>query len=251
MPLIFVFVFAATPSSGDAWANFMLEELHMSYDKYGYILAVGSVGGFVGVQIYRRFFIASNVRVLYAVVIVFATGISLMTLIVVFRINVAWGISDFAFSFGDEVVVSMVAFIIQMPILVVTAKLAPKGVESTVYAFGAAVHNIGSSLGSNLSALAIRSFGIKKGNFENLWKLIVLCANTTFIVLPLLFLLPKYSNQISPISTTSKKGKSKWGGALCILFVFGTLIFSICQALFQISSSDDDTPPLPGNLLDN
>lgn len=46
--------------------------------------------------------------------------------------NRDWGIDDFVFAAGDEVVNDVAQFVLQMPMMVMCARLCPGGVESTV-----------------------------------------------------------------------------------------------------------------------
>lgn len=74
-----------------------------------------------------------------------------------------------------------------MPAVVLTSKLCPIGVESTVYALLAGFSNYGRSVGSSLGVLALDVAGIKTPangacNFDNLALLLVI----SHVVLPLM-----------------------------------------------------------------
>ena len=76
--------------------------------------------------------------------------LSLVPLILIFRINVRWGISDLAFSLGDESIVEIIGMLTTMPILIVCAKLAPKGIEACVYSFLTMATNISFTIGNSM-----------------------------------------------------------------------------------------------------
>lgn len=62
---------------------------------------------------------------MFALVIVLAWLLALTPLILISGENRKWGVSDYIFAFGDEVVNDAAAFMIQMPIFVLCAELCP------------------------------------------------------------------------------------------------------------------------------
>ena len=53
MPMSFIFVFAATPSNADAFANYILGPLCFSDAMYTYLLAIGMAASLLGTFIYK------------------------------------------------------------------------------------------------------------------------------------------------------------------------------------------------------
>jgi len=94
----------------------------------------------------------------------------------VFHINRAWGIPDLVFALGDETVVDVTNALLAMPVLILVASICPLGVESSLYALVTSVQAAGGTVGGTISGLLIKGFGITLHNYDNLWKLIVLCA---------------------------------------------------------------------------
>ena len=140
-PMLFVFVNAATPSSSDAFVNFMLlptdkDGLGISMGEYSVLLAIGQVASIAGACLYQWVFSGVQWRTFFYVVMFISLPISLTQLIVIFKMNEQWGVSSFAFLFGSEVVGDTMGFLIQMPILIMSAKLSPKNIEGTVGVFG-------------------------------------------------------------------------------------------------------------------
>ena len=62
---------------------------------------------------------------MFALVIVLAWLLALTPLILISGVNRTWGVSDYIFAFGDEIVNDAAAFMIQMPIFVLCAELCP------------------------------------------------------------------------------------------------------------------------------
>jgi uncharacterized membrane protein YgcG len=191
MPMSFIFVFAATPSNADAFANFILGPLCFSDAMYTYLLAIGMAASLLGTFIYKRYLRAVPFRKLFCVTLIIAAAFSASQLFLITRLNKAMGIPDFLFALGDEVIVDTASFIVQMPTLVMCASLCPKGVESTLYALMTVVNNIALSVGGSFSAALADAFGITLANFDNLWALTLLTSLSTLIPVLLIPLVPE------------------------------------------------------------
>lgn len=128
---------------------------------------------------YRRAFWTTTVLQVTAAIVDIA---------IVERWNRRAGISDKVFYLlGDTIIQEVVLMLDWMPAIVLTSKLCPTGVESTVYALLAGFQNFGASVASSLGVLALDIGGIKTPtdkpcDFTNLTLLIII----GHVVLPLL-----------------------------------------------------------------
>ena len=102
-PMLFVFAYAATPRSTDAFANFLLGPLSFSDAAYAQILAAGYLAQIGGSLLYSGVLAKMERRRMFALVITAAFFLTLTQLILITGANRAWGISDYVFAFGDEV----------------------------------------------------------------------------------------------------------------------------------------------------
>ncbi len=234
-PMIFIFVAAATPSSADAFVNYMLLKpskggLGISLQEYTYILAVGQVASILGAYLYQYHLSHVNWRYLFYAVMLLSFPLSLSQLIVIFRWHEKWHISSFGFLFGSEVVNDVVGFLIQMPILIMCAKLCPKSVEGTVYALQVSTNNIGLSVGAQLGASLTDAFGVTMENMGNLWMLTLVC-----IVLGMcpIFLVP-----CLPESPDKKidGAKSPCARYALVCIVLGSFLITTGGAIFEIAA---------------
>ena len=73
-------------------------------------------------------------RVLFGTLITFGALVAASQLVLIFGLNKAWGLPNFWFAVGDDVVIHVVNFMMAMPMLVLMASMCPKGAESTVFA---------------------------------------------------------------------------------------------------------------------
>jgi molybdopterin/thiamine biosynthesis adenylyltransferase len=213
--------------------------LKFDESQLGYLSTVASVGSLLGVMIYYAGLNKANLRWLFFFVLIFSCLVSLTQLVLVSRVNVKWGISDFWFAFGDEAINSIVSNLIQMPMLIVCAKLCPPGVEATLYSFMTVVNNVAGSVASNLSAILTEAFAVTLTNFDKLSGLVVLCAITSLVPIAFLLLIPKSVDEWGP----DKPGKkSKVGGVMVVVLVGVSLLFSVIQALVKMNTTEKKAP---------
>jgi hypothetical protein len=82
-----------------------------------------------------------------------------------------------------------------MPVLVLSARLCPPGVEATLFASLMSIVNLAGLVSHELGALLTHWLGVTETNFDHLWQLVLLTNLTTLLPLPLVFLLPAVSAQ--------------------------------------------------------
>jgi hypothetical protein len=108
------------------------------------------------------------------------------TLLLVTHANRALGIDDQWFSIGDTMILTVIGQIAYMPLLVLCARLCPRGVEATLFALLMSITNLAGILSKEGGALLTHLLGITDRNFDNLWLLVIITNLST--LLPLLFL---------------------------------------------------------------
>ena len=96
-------------------------------------------------------------------------------LLLILHVNRDMGIPDFVFAFAERVVITLVSQFVTMPMVVLGARLCPKGVEATLYALLMSITNFGGVISSEWGSLFTEMFGVTSSNFSNLWKLALLC----------------------------------------------------------------------------
>jgi len=82
-----------------------------------------------------------------------------------------------------------------MPVLVLSARLCPPGVEATLFALLMSIVNLAGLLSHELGAVLTHWLGVTETNFDHLWQLVLITNLTTLLPLPLLALLPATSSQ--------------------------------------------------------
>jgi folate/biopterin transporter len=197
LPAAFLFLLQATPSSDSAFFFFTTNELGFPPEFLGRVRLVTSIAALAGVWLFQRFLKTVPFRVIFGWSTVIAAALGMTTLLLVTHANRALGIDDQWFSIGDSLILTVVGQIAYMPLLVLSARLCPPGVEATLFALLMSITNLAGLLSHEGGALLTHLLGITDRNFDNLWLLVIITNLST--LLPLLFLnwLPAESTESS------------------------------------------------------
>ncbi|BAZ25480.1 folate/biopterin transporter [Kalymmatonema gypsitolerans NIES-4073] len=213
LPTVFLFLWQATPTAESAFFFFTTNELHFQPEFLGRVSLVTSVAALVGIWIFQRFLKTVPFRVIFGWSILLSSALGMTMLLLVTHANRALGIDDHWFSLGDSVILTVMGQIAYMPVLVLAARLCPKGIEATLFALLMSVTNLAGLVSHQLGAGLMYWLGITATNFDSLWLLVIITNLST--LLPLLFInwLPAAESQtetpttptLQPASTKSKE----------------------------------------------
>ncbi|EOD08974.1 hypothetical protein EMIHUDRAFT_311896 [Emiliania huxleyi CCMP1516] len=198
LPTLFVFLWHATPSCGDAFFYFLTEDLLIGPEFLGRVGT--SLASIFGIWVYRTYLQEETLRwttVASALLGLSAAahrrGTRLSQLLLVTHANRALGIPDTVFTFGDDLVLTVLGQLAFMPLLVLAASLCPPGVEGTLFALLMSTFNAGGIVGRELGAGLTALLGVSSSSaaggatdFSNLFTLVLLCNLAS--LLPLLAL---------------------------------------------------------------
>ena len=190
LPIIFLFIFQATPTSESAFFFFSTNELGFEPEFLGRVRLVTSVASLLGIFIFQKFLKNIPFRQIFGWSIVISTLLGLTSLLLVTHANRAIGIDDRLFSLGDSLIITVMAQISWLPVLVLCARLCPKGVEATLFALLMSIGNLSLFVSSQISAVLTSWLAVTEVNFENLWLLVTITNLSTLIPLPFLKWLP-------------------------------------------------------------
>ncbi|NEO28089.1 MAG: folate/biopterin family MFS transporter [Kamptonema sp. SIO4C4] len=191
LPTLFIFFWQATPNSETALFYFTTNKLGFEPEFLGRLRLVTSIASLVGIWIYQRFLREVPFRVILGWTTVLASALGMTTLILVTHANRAIGIDDHWFSLGDNLILTVMGQVAFMPVLVLSARLCPAGVEATLFALLMSIWNLAGLLSQEFGALLTHLLGVTEQNFENLWLLVIVTNLSTLLPLPFLHWLPK------------------------------------------------------------
>ena len=190
LPIAFLFCWQATPTADSAFFFFSTNELGFEPEFLGRVRLVTSLASLVGIYLFQRYLKTVPFRKILGWSTVIAAVLGMTTLLLVTHTNRALGIDDHWFSLGDSLILTVVGQITWMPVLVLSARLCPKGVEATLFALLMSIWNLSGLLSHELGALLTSWLGVTETNFEHLWILVIITNLSTLLPLPFLGWLP-------------------------------------------------------------
>lgn len=180
-------------------------------ETVGYILSVGPVGSLLAAILYQNSLKDCPFRdILFWAQLL--SGLSgMLDLMLVLRLNLAFGIPDFVAIVIDEGVSRMVGQMKWMPLLVLSSRLCPSGIEGTFFALLMSIENAGFLSSSWLGGLLLHLLKVTRTEFDNLWLAIIIRNILRFTPLCILFLVPRGDPHSSflPAEVSSTEEASK------------------------------------------
>ncbi|MBD2253919.1 folate/biopterin family MFS transporter [Nostoc parmelioides] len=190
LPTAFVFIWQATPTADSAFFFFSTNELHFEPEFLGRVRLVTSLASLIGVWIFQRFLKSVSFRLIFGWSTVISAVLGMTMLLLVTHTNRALGIDDRWFSLGDSLILTVMGQIAYMPVLVLSARLCPPGIEATLFALLMSVFNLAGMVSYEVGAIIMHWLGITETNFDLLWLLVLITNLSTLLPLPFLNWLP-------------------------------------------------------------
>jgi hypothetical protein len=178
-------------------------------EKVGYIFSIGSAGSLLGAILYQNVLKDHPFRNLcFWTQLLFGLS-GMLDLILVFRLNLKFGISDYFFIVIDESVYQMIGRLKWMPLLVLSSKLCPSGIEGTFFALLMSIDNVGLLSASWGGGGLLHILKVTRTNFDNLWLVILIRNILRISPLCLLYLIPRGDPNSSILPTEILDAKER------------------------------------------
>ncbi|KAM3268917.1 putative folate-biopterin transporter 3 [Capsicum chacoense] len=178
-----------------------------SKEIVGTISSVGAVGYLLGVLLYQNAFRNHPFRfvLFWSQLLNGASG--LLDLILVSRVNLQFGIPDYVVAVCDAAISHMIGRLRWMPLLVLSSKLCPSGIEGTFFALLMSIDHVGSLTATWAGGLLLRTFNVTRTQFDNLWMAIVIRSFSRILPIGILFLVPNSDPSVSILPAEMLKTK--------------------------------------------
>ncbi|CAI0420966.1 unnamed protein product [Linum tenue] len=165
----------------------------------GSIFSFGAIGSLSGVLIYQNFLKNHPLRdiVFWSQLLFSLSG--LLDLMLVLRINF--------FVVIDEAVSRMIGRVKWMPLLVLSSKLCPPGIEGTFFALLMSIDHIGLLFSTWLGGLLLHMLNVTRTQFDNLWFALLIRSMMRLLPVALLFLIPRADPNLSVLPAEMLKMK--------------------------------------------
>ncbi|KAK6927663.1 Biopterin transporter family [Dillenia turbinata] len=162
-----------------------------SQETFGMIMAVGSVGSILGALLYQYSLKDHPFRdLLFWTQLLFGLS-GMLDLVLVLRLNLKLGLPDFLFVVVDASVSHMIGRLKWMPLLVLSSRLCPPGIEGTFFALLMSIDNIGLLSSSWGGGLLLHLVRVTRTQFDNFWLAILIRNLLRITPLGILFLVPR------------------------------------------------------------
>lgn len=207
----FMFVWRATPSSGGGLSYFMIDELQFDAEFFGRLSLISHAMGIVGVLIFRKWLLAISLRKLFFWIIVASVVLSLPTIGLVYGWYEYVGMSPRLFAMADTLISAPLTEIGFIPLMVLTARLCPKGIEATMFAILASIMNIGLAVSDLGGAWLLSMFDVHQAtgtlaaNYSGLDKVLWIAILSSFLPMPFLKKLPDVRTADDTVSPSAEK----------------------------------------------
>jgi folate/biopterin transporter len=186
IPTLLMFFWHATPNAESAFFYFTTNELNFQPEFLGRVRLVTSLASLIGIWAFQRYFKTIPFRTMFTWGILLSTALGMTTLILVTHANRLLGIDDHWFSIGDSLIITVIGQVVFMPILVLSAKLCPPGIEATFFALLMSIYNFAGTVSYGLGSIIMKWLGITENQFDSMWLLIIITNCSSLI--PILFI---------------------------------------------------------------
>lgn len=238
-PMAFVYIFNIMQIPNVAWQSYLQLSLHFEAWILGLTVIIGSFMTFAGILAYKYIFFRTSWRKIYVWSVCLTTFFSLLQLCLIFQVNTKYfHLNNYMFSLGDDVIQAYISGIQFLPVCIMYTRLCPSGAEGASYSMLTTFGNIALTCASNLGNLLstvwdVTNEAMRANNVDGLWKLTVVTSLLSTLPLSLLFLLPKNAEEQDQLAKSPVR--SKIGGTIFLLILFGSLSYSIGSALHRLT----------------
>nr|CAD1825024.1 unnamed protein product [Ananas comosus var. bracteatus] len=164
-----------------------------SQEFVGIIFAIGATASMIGVLIYHKLLRDLPFRNLlfHAQLLYGASG--MLDLVFVLRWNLFLGIPDYFFVVLEECCSKIIMKIRWIPMIVLSSKLCPLGIEGTFFALLMCIDSLGLLTAKTGGGIVLHALHVTRTDFENLWLAVLIRNLLRLSSLGLIFLVPRAS----------------------------------------------------------
>ena len=170
---VVIFLFRATPSVGQGYSYWAIDQLGFDQRFLGVLAQVGSVLSLAGLLLFRKTIVKRPVSFTLLWVMVAATFLYLPNIGLFYGLHEWLGISARTLAFIDTTISAPLAQLTMVPMLVLIAKTAPAGGEATMFAIMASLMNLALSASQLFTQYLNTAFAVTQHDYSNLGRLMI------------------------------------------------------------------------------
>ncbi|HLC75730.1 MAG TPA: folate/biopterin family MFS transporter [Candidatus Peribacterales bacterium] len=193
----FLLLWRSTPTSGGAFNYFVIDEFGFSPEFFGRLTVISRLMSIIGVLFFRQFLISVPLKKLLFWIIIASVVLSLPSFGLIYGWYKVLGVSPQFFAVADELITAPLTEIGFLPLLVLVARICPRGVEATMFAVLASLMNIGLAVSDLGGAFLVHLFDVHQAtealpaNYTNLDKVVWIAVLSSLLPMPFLRFLPE------------------------------------------------------------
>lgn len=176
-------------------------------ESVGFIFSISSVGSLLGAILYQYALKDYAFRdLLFWTQLLYGLS-GMLDLILVLRYNLKFGIPDYVFVVIVESIAQMTNRLKWMPMLVLSSKLCPSGIEGTFFALLMSIDNAGLLSASWGGGFVLHILKITRTKFDNIWLALLIRNVLRITPLCMLFLVPRAdpNSSVLPMESVDSK----------------------------------------------
>jgi hypothetical protein len=238
-PLAYILVNNVLQIPNIAWNSYLQLSLRISPATIGSMNVLATLMAFVGIIIYKLYFLNVSWRVIYFCCVLIGSFFSCLQIILIFQWNFTYLHipTNLPFILGDTVIGAAIGGMQYLPCCILYARLCPEGSEGTSYAILTTFANLTTLMGRNLGNVFghfwnVSNDAMREHDYDGLWKLTVLTSLIQVLPLCVLFLLPKNAEEVDRLVENQERSKAFGIGFLA--FIFAGIIWIFSTVLYEI-----------------
>lgn len=175
----------------------------------GVVYAIGALASIVGVLIYHKLLKDVPFRnILFFAQLLYGLS-GMLDIMFVLRWNLKLGLPDYFFVVLEECVSRIVTRIRWMPMIILSTKLCPPGIEGTFFALLMCIDSFGFLSSKWAGGAVLHLLNVSRTNFRNLWLAILIRNLLRLATLSLIFLVPNVDPSDALVSRNFLNKSSK------------------------------------------
>ena len=173
----------------------------------GSIYTIGALGSLCGVILYQNKLKNRPYQDLLFWTQLLHCASGMLDLVLVLRLNLKFYVPDYLFVVFDEGVSHMIARIKWMPLLVLSSKLCPTGIEGTFFALLMSIDQVGMLTSTWAGGFVLHILNVTRSEFDNLWLAVLIRNLLRLTPILLLFLVPRIDPNLPVLPSEISKTK--------------------------------------------
>lgn len=186
--IIFMVLACSTPSYGSSLTYYLEKELNFTATEFGYLKISRRIFAIISLNIYKKYFRHVELRTIFFWSLLSVLIFEQSKFLIIYDVV---PIPKFVLALVEGLIMTILGEFILMPLVVLSARICPEGIEGTFYAFIISIQNLSGILGDEWGSLITAAFNVTSTNFSALWKVILVCHFFDIIPIIVVRLLPR------------------------------------------------------------